>query len=86
MRNVLSNQIKVNRAIKMSEIGAHAESAAAMLLAIPESVVEALPARLIAQLLDANWTLAQQSKAIAERDAISEGAIWDGRRMREIAA
>lgn len=86
MQNVHRNTIKVNRALKLCDIGAHQVSAAAMLDAIPDAIIEALPARMIAQLIDANWALAQDAKAIAVRDAIEDGAVWDGHKMREIAA
>ncbi|MFN7002195.1 MAG: hypothetical protein ACK4NW_02050 [Roseinatronobacter sp.] len=87
MQILASNSIKVNRAVAMSQIGSHPASAQAMLAAIPRDVIDALPSRLVAALLDANWQLAQQSKAIAEADAVQEGAIWDARRgqLREIA-
>lgn len=85
MTNLYDNKIKVNRALTMSQIGNNPASAAAMLAAIPNDVILALPSRMIAQILDANWRLAQNSKAIALRDALSDGAIWDGQRSREIA-
>lgn len=59
-----------------------------MLDAIPAEVVAALTSRQLAALLDAMWQTACASKALANREAIAEGAIWDARRgqMREIAA
>ncbi|HCZ00196.1 MAG: hypothetical protein A3D16_12055 [Rhodobacterales bacterium RIFCSPHIGHO2_02_FULL_62_130] len=88
MTNNTDHQIKVNRAVKMSAIGSHPRSASAMLGAIPDDVIAALPARLIAQMIDANWQLAQASKALAVRDAIAEGMIWDAAQAshRDIAA
>lgn len=79
--------LKIKRARELSTIGDNPTSFAAMANAIPADVIAALPARLIAQLVDANWQLAGTSKAIAARDAISEGAVWDERRgaFREIA-
>lgn len=101
MQTLANHATKVNNALALSRIGGwtgsndhdtmqgpcHA-SALAMLDAIPDEVIAALPARLLAQLIDANWALAQQSKAIAAAEAIAEGAVWDARsqRLREIAA
>lgn len=80
--------IKINRALAGAAIGRNPGSALDMLAAIPATVIDALPARLLAELLDANWSLAQASKALAHTDACAEGAIWDARRqqLREIAA
>ncbi|GEK69788.1 hypothetical protein [Paracoccus denitrificans] len=88
MTDTIDHTRKVNRAVAMCSIGMHPESVAAMLRAIPEDVIAALPARLIAQLIDANWRLAGASKAIAAADAIREGCVWDAQqgRHRDIAA
>ena len=87
MHNSTNHQTKIKRALEMSRIGRHPASADHMLAAIPDAVIAALPARLIAQLLDTNTTLARASKDIAIRDAIDEGAVWDSSRqaLREIA-
>ncbi len=74
--------IKTNRAMKIATTGRYPRSFAAMLDAIPESVVEALNARLIAELIDANWRLAGCSKRIAEHEAVANGFVWDHRRGR----
>lgn len=74
--------IKVNRAMSLASIGAYPESARAMLRAIPHIVVAALTAKQLAALMDANWTLAQASKAIAERAVIEDGGVWDATRGR----
>lgn len=88
MTDIIDHSRKVNKAVKMSSISEHPQSASAMLRAIPDDVIAALPARLIAQLIDANWTLAGISKAIAAAEAVENGTIWDDRqgRSREIAA
>lgn len=88
MQTKPDNSIRVKRALALSGIGAYPGSAQVMLDAIPFDVIAALPARLLAQLLDANWQLSQSAKAIAAQDAISEGAVWDAAqgRHREIAA
>ena len=60
--------IKINRAMRMSDIGRYPASADAMLRAIPASILAVAPARAVADLLDANWHLAQASKAITDRE------------------
>lgn len=86
MTNNTNHAIKVNRAVKLSAIGSNPRSCAAMLNAILLEVIDALPARAIAKLLDANWQMACASKALAIREAIQDGAVWDGSKHREIAA
>lgn len=88
MTDIIDHSRKVNKAVAMCSIGTHRESATAMLRAIPADVIDALPARLIAQLIDANWRLAGASKAIAAAEAIQEGCVWDAQqgRHRDIAA
>ena len=71
--------IKIERARKLSLTGNYPASFGAMLAAIPASIVDALTSRQLAELIDANWTLAQASKAIANREALAEGAVWDAR-------
>lgn len=78
------HSIKIKRALKLSTIGSCSGSAIAMLDAIPQSVVAALTSAQLADLIDANWRLAGASKAIAERDAVAEGAVWDARNQRHI--
>ncbi len=88
MHNITDHSIKVNRALKLSKIGDCPQSASAMLDALPASAISALTGAQIAEMLDAMWDMAQRSKAIAEREAVAEGAIWDARKgiLREIAA
>jgi len=78
--------IKINRALRLADVGRYPASAAAMLAAIPAEVIAALSARHVASILDANWDLAQEAKALAEAAAIDNGIIWDARRQvsREI--
>ncbi len=72
--------IKVNRAMSLAAIGAYPESARAMLRAIPTIVVAALTSRQLAALLDANWALARNSKAVAARAVLDDGGVWDATR------
>lgn len=75
---------KVNRALRLSSIGRYGASASAMLQTIPDEVIAALSARHIASILDANWGLAQMSKAIASREIIENGFVWDTRKNRAV--
>jgi len=79
---------KINRARKASVIGDCPGSFAAMVDLVPASARATLTGRQIGELADAMWRACQQSKAIAAREAIDEGAVWDARsgRLREIAA
>jgi hypothetical protein len=80
------SDIKIKRAYARSEIGRYPASRAAMLDIIPSSVISACTSVQLAELLDAVWTGCQSAKNIALRDAMQDGAVWDGQRMREIAA
>ena len=82
MPNSHNHSIRVKRAIALSILYDVPSSAAAMVRAIPEDVVSSISARLLAQVIDANWRLAQEAKAIAARDAVREGIIWDADQQR----
>jgi hypothetical protein len=77
----MQHDIKINRALRSAAIGRFPGSVAAMLGALPRGVIASVSSRVLADLLDAAWALAQESKAAALRDAIDEGAIWDSRRQ-----
>lgn len=74
------SQIKINRASRLAIIGNCPCSFAAMIEAIPDAVMDVLTSKTIAALVDANWRLFRASKAIAARDAINEGGVWDAQR------
>lgn len=80
------SSIKITRALRKAIIGDCHESASAMLAAIPDSVIAALSSSQLAEMLDAAWRLSCTAKAIAEREAIANGGVWDERRQafREI--
>lgn len=82
------SQIKITRARRLAIIGNCPGSFAAMVEAIPAAAIAALSSKAIAAVVDANWQLASASKAIAARDAISEGGVWDSREecFRALAA
>lgn len=78
------NARKINKARRLSEIGVYRESFSAMLAAIPDPVIEALTARQLADLIDANWRLAGASKRLAGEEAVVNGFVWDHNRSRAI--
>lgn len=55
--------------------------------AVPDSVVARVSSRELAELIDAMWTLSQNSKSIAEAEAVSDGRVWDSKKQefRELA-
>lgn len=87
MTATASHQIKINRALRQSRVGANPSSAKAMLKAVPDSVVAKVSSNELAELLDAMWRLSQKSKAIAESEVVSEGGVWDDTKQafRELA-
>ena len=85
MQTQHDHSIKVNRAFSLAGIGRYPGSASAMLQAIPPAMIAALTAAQIAAIMDANWALAQASKAIRATEALVEGGIWDGTQFRRLA-
>jgi hypothetical protein len=77
--------LKYNRAKSMSIIGSCPKSFDAMWDAIPIQIKQILSGKLLAQLVDANWHLAGTSKAIAARDIVAEGYVYDAKNQRSIA-
>lgn len=88
MTDTIDHSRKVKRAYAIARIGAHPASRRAMLDHVPDSALDALTAAQLAELLDAMWSLAQDSKALADREAIQDGGVWDSKRQmrREFAA
>ena len=82
------HQIKIKRALKKSKIGTCPGSAHAMLAYIPQSIMDQATSSAVAEMLDALWLACGTSKAIAEREAIQNGFVWDApnNRARDIAA
>jgi len=80
--------IKLNRARKLSATGRHPATFDALARHLPDGLVAAIPARLIAETIDALHACAGEAKALARHEAVAEGAIWDAAasRHREIAA
>ena len=79
-----NHSIKINRAQAQSKWGNNAETFSAMLGHIPASAVEKLTSAELAELVDAMMVCAQASKAIAEREAIENGFVWDSQNNRSI--
>lgn len=81
------HSIKLSRARKMSIIGDLPATYDAMLAHLPPSLVEAAPARVIADVIDSLYRASLEAKSLHERDIIAEGAVWDAERqeMRPIA-
>lgn len=82
-----THRTKINRAMALAEIGSSKASAEAMLRVIPESVIAKISGQELAQLLDAMWRLSQNSKDLAETEAVSDGRVWDSKKQsfRELA-
>lgn len=82
------HQIKIERARKLSSTGAYPATFDAMLGHVSAEIVSSVTSRQLARIIDDLFVASQAAKAIAEADAITEGAIWDARqqRLREIAA
>ena len=76
------HSIKINRAQKLTSIGKYPGTWAALLAHVPAELRNTLTARQIAQTVDALWACAQASKAIADREAIADGGVWDARRQQ----
>jgi hypothetical protein len=82
------NQIKINRALRLADVGRFPGSAWAMLDHVPASVVAALTARQLAAMLDGLWDACREAKGIATSEACADGVVWDVKRqaLREIGA
>lgn len=79
--------IKIERAVKLSKIGAYPATFSALLAHVPQTLVDTMTSRQLAATLDALFACAQESKALAAREAIQNGFVWDARqnRSRDIA-
>lgn len=78
----MCHSIKLNRACGLSRVGVYPHTASSIIDAIPPDIVAALPARLLASLIDTIWARQIATKARHERDLIDEGYIWDSTRGR----
>lgn len=83
-----SHEIKLGRARRISAIGQHPATYAAISRHLPDTLIARASAKEIAAVIDALYACAQEAKAIAAHDIISEGYVWDSRtqRHRELAA
>lgn len=82
------HSIKMARARKLSRIGDNPSTFAAMARYVPARILERASAVEIAATVDALHACAQEAKAIAHRDVIDDGFVWDDRAAchREIAS
>ncbi|PTV70241.1 hypothetical protein [Agrobacterium pusense] len=80
--------IKFNRAQSLSWIGTTPRTFDALFEAIPGTVVDSLTAAQLAALIDAMHQFSEKSKLLAEREALSNGGIWDEGKnaFRQLAA
>jgi queuine/archaeosine tRNA-ribosyltransferase len=87
MPDYTDHQIKINRATRLADVGRYPSTCSAMMRHLPAELFKRATAAEIAMAMHALWAACRESKSIAIRDAIDEGAIWDARqqRMREIA-
>lgn len=76
--------IKISRAYNKADVGKHPASRDAMMMHLPTALVATMTSAQLAGVLDALWSCAQQSKSIAEREIVSEGAVWDAKSQRLI--
>jgi hypothetical protein len=75
----MSHQVKIERARRLSTIGQYPASFSAVIEAINEDAIAALPSKTLAKLVDSIWRSWGDTKALAEREAIADGGVWDTR-------
>lgn len=82
------HQIKIDRARKLSSTGRYPATFDAMLGHVSPDIIAAVTGRDLATIIDDLSRASQAAKALANAEAITEGAVWDARqqRLREIAA
>jgi len=76
--------IKVIRAAKISKIGGNSNSFYNMLDYIPADVRKALSSKQIAVIIDRLWDACGASKAIAARESLENGFVWDAKNNRAV--
>ena len=76
--------LKYMRTKSRSAIGIYHASFEAMWDNIPIEIKKALPSKMLAKLIDANWRLSSASKALATREIIENGFLWDAQRNKSI--
>ena len=69
--------IKYERAKSLASTGVCHQTYYALSDHMPRAVYDALPARLVAEMMDGLFKLAQESKAIHAQEVIAEAGIWD---------
>jgi len=88
-KEIIMSRSKIATALKTAKIGDCVHTALHLLevAALPDDIMSGLTGKQIGAMIDGLWRVAQNSKAVATREAIDEGAIWDHKRqaLREIA-
>jgi hypothetical protein len=74
--------IKIERAAKLSSAGQYPATFSALLDHLPQALVDSMTSRQLAAAIDALYACAETSKALAAREAIDNGFIWDARKQR----
>ena len=73
------NQIKINRAHRLADVGRYGQTAAAMAKHLPPSLIERLTGAELADVMDALRACSLEGQAIAQREALENGFVWDRR-------
>lgn len=74
--------IKLTRARRLSDTGRYPGTYDALLDHMPCDLIARLTAAEIAVVIDTMYRCSARAKALAERDAITEGCVWDARHRK----
>lgn len=74
--------IKLSRARRLCDTGRYPATYDVLLDHVPDALIDRLTAAEIAEMIDAMYRCSARAKALAARDAIDEGCVWDARRQR----
>jgi hypothetical protein len=77
---------KIETARRLFTVGTMPHTWSDIIDSVPRSVIDTVPARALADLVDAIRIVSLDQQARGQQDALDEGAIWDPRlqRLREI--
>jgi hypothetical protein len=80
--------IKRERARRLCPVGRYPETYAALSAHLPDRLLDRLTARDLADVIEAFARVSGTAKALADREAVANGCVWDARagRLVEIAA
>jgi hypothetical protein len=74
--------IKRERARRLCPVGRYPETYAALSAHLPERLVERLSARDLADVIEAFDLVSSTGKALADREAVANGCVWNARAGR----